>query len=129
VARAPLGRALKGRIGLEMRMIISGGDRILTKIMQAQCDVFRHRPLLHAYDWPLIWHDLFDALNESRTLNAESCLLPFVTPINIASKKRRRAARVFTTASCFCRLNARRRDYRTLAFCRRSTTSSTSART
>ena len=51
---APLGRALKGRIGLEMRMIISGGDRILTKIMNAQCDIFRHRPLLRAYDWPLM---------------------------------------------------------------------------
>ncbi len=51
---APLGRALKGRIGLEMRMIISGGDRILTKIANAQCDIFRHRPLLRAYDWPLM---------------------------------------------------------------------------
>jgi squalene synthase HpnC len=51
---APLGRALKGRIGLEMRMIISGGDRILTKIVNAQCDVFRHRPVLRAYDWPLM---------------------------------------------------------------------------
>jgi len=51
---APLGRVLKGRIGLEMRMIISGGDRILTKIANAQCDVFRHRPLLRAYDWPLM---------------------------------------------------------------------------
>jgi len=52
---APLGRALKGRIGLEMRMIIGGGDRILTKIVNAQCDVFRHRPLLRAYDWPLMF--------------------------------------------------------------------------
>lgn len=51
---APLGRALNGRIGLEMRMIISGGDRILTKIMHAQGDVFRHRPVLRAYDWPLM---------------------------------------------------------------------------
>ena len=51
---APLGRALKGRIGLEMRMIISGGDRILTKIVNARYDVFRHRPVLRAYDWPLM---------------------------------------------------------------------------
>ncbi len=51
---APLGCALKGRIGLEMRMIISGGDRILTKIVNAQYDVFRHRPVLRAYDWPLM---------------------------------------------------------------------------
>jgi phytoene synthase len=51
---APLGRALKGRIGLEMRMIIAGGDRILTKMAQAGCNVFRRRPLLRAYDWPLM---------------------------------------------------------------------------
>ncbi|MEK7877535.1 MAG: squalene synthase HpnC [Pseudomonadota bacterium] len=56
---APLGRALKGRVGLEMRMIISGGDRILTKIINAQCDVFRHRPLLRAYDWPLMFARTF----------------------------------------------------------------------
>lgn len=56
---APLGRALKGRIGLEMRMIISGGDRILTKIANAHCDVFRHRPVLRAYDWPLMFARTF----------------------------------------------------------------------
>jgi phytoene synthase len=51
---APLGRALTGRIGLEMRMIIAGGDRILTKIAGAGCNVFRRRPVLRAYDWPLM---------------------------------------------------------------------------
>lgn len=51
---APLGRVLKGRIGLEMRMIIAGGDRILSKILAAGGDVFRHRPVLRAYDWPLM---------------------------------------------------------------------------
>ena len=56
---APLGRALKGRIGLEMRMIIAGGDRILTKIVNAQYDVFRHRPVLRAYDWPLMFARTF----------------------------------------------------------------------
>jgi squalene synthase HpnC len=56
---APLGRALKGRIGLEMRMIISGGDRILTKITNAQCNVFRRRPVLRAYDWPLMFARTF----------------------------------------------------------------------
>ena len=56
---APLGRALKGRVGLEMRMIIAGGDRVLTKIVNAQCDVFRHRPLLRAYDWPLMFARTF----------------------------------------------------------------------
>lgn len=56
---APLGRALRGRIGLEMRMIISGGDRVLTKIVNARCDIFRHRPLLRAYDWPLVFARTF----------------------------------------------------------------------
>jgi squalene synthase HpnC len=51
---APLGRALKGRVGLEMRMIIAGGDRILTKIAGVRCNVFRHRPVLRAWDWPLM---------------------------------------------------------------------------
>lgn len=52
---APLGRVLRGRVGLEMRMIIAGGDRILRKIESAQCDVFRRRPMLRSYDWILMW--------------------------------------------------------------------------
>lgn len=51
---APLGRALKGRIGLEMRMIIAGGARILEKIERVQGDVFRHRPVLKTLDWPIM---------------------------------------------------------------------------
>ena len=51
---APLGRALPGRTGLEMRMIIAGGDRILTKILTADCDVFRRRPVLRPHDWVLM---------------------------------------------------------------------------
>jgi phytoene synthase len=51
---APLGRALKGRIGLEMRMIIAGGARILEKIDRVDGDVFRHRPVLRTLDWPLM---------------------------------------------------------------------------
>ena len=48
---APLGRILSGRIGLEMRMIIAGGLRILSKLENAQYDVFRHRPVLKPFDW------------------------------------------------------------------------------
>ena len=48
---APLGRVLKGRLGLEMRMIIAGGDRILAKIENADYDVFRRRPVLVPLDW------------------------------------------------------------------------------
>jgi squalene synthase HpnC len=51
---APLGRVLKGRVGLEMRMIIAGGARILQKIEQAGGDVFRFRPVLGPLDWPLM---------------------------------------------------------------------------
>lgn len=51
---APLGRALQGRIGMEMRMIIAGGDRILTKIARVGGDVFRRRPILRTHDWPLM---------------------------------------------------------------------------
>lgn len=51
---APLGRMLGGRIGLEMRTIIAGGDRVLTKIARAGGDVFRHRPALRWFDWPML---------------------------------------------------------------------------
>ncbi len=56
---APLGRVLKGRIGIEMRMIIAGGDRILTKIRNANGDVFRQRPVLRSYDWMLMFARTF----------------------------------------------------------------------
>ena len=51
---APLGRSLPGRIGLEIRATVQGGLRILEKIEQAEYDVFRHRPVLKAFDWPLL---------------------------------------------------------------------------
>lgn len=50
-AGAPLGRALPGRIGLETRLIVLGGERILQKLHEARGDVFRHRPVLKAADW------------------------------------------------------------------------------
>ncbi|MCW5605658.1 MAG: squalene synthase HpnC [Burkholderiales bacterium] len=53
-AGAPLGRAMQGRLGLEMRMIIEGGDRILEKISRVGGDVFRQRPVLRWFDWPLL---------------------------------------------------------------------------
>jgi len=48
---APLGTILSGRIGLEMRLIIAGGKRILTKLEKAKYDMFRHRPVLRPLDW------------------------------------------------------------------------------
>jgi squalene synthase HpnC len=51
---ATLGRLLTGRIGLELRMIVTGGDRIITKIARAEGDVFHYRPVLRWFDWPLL---------------------------------------------------------------------------
>jgi squalene synthase HpnC len=48
----PLGRALPGRVGLEIRATIQGGLRILKKIEAADYDVFRKRPVLRPQDWP-----------------------------------------------------------------------------
>jgi squalene synthase HpnC len=50
----PLGRELPGRIGLEIRATVQGGLRILEKIERARYDVFRRRPQLRSYDWPLL---------------------------------------------------------------------------
>jgi squalene synthase HpnC len=49
-----LGKSLPGRIGLEIRATVQGGLRILEKIERAGYDVFRRRPKLRAYDWPLL---------------------------------------------------------------------------
>lgn len=51
---AALGGRLDGRIGLELRMIVQGGNRILEKLLQAGGDVFRERPVLKWFDWPLL---------------------------------------------------------------------------
>jgi phytoene/squalene synthetase len=51
---APLGGALAGRIGLEIRVTVQGGLRILEKLRQAGYDTFRSRPLLRWHDWPLL---------------------------------------------------------------------------
>lgn len=50
----PLGTILTGRIGLEMRMIIQGGLRILSKIEAADYDIFHHRPVLRPWDWVIM---------------------------------------------------------------------------
>ncbi len=50
-AGSPLGKTLKGRTGLELRMIILGGQRIVHKLEENKYDVFRARPKLGAKDW------------------------------------------------------------------------------
>ncbi len=54
LAGAPLGRSLPGRVGLEIRATVHGGLRILEKIERAGYDVFRRRPVLRWFDWPLV---------------------------------------------------------------------------
>jgi phytoene/squalene synthetase len=54
LAGAPLGRTLPGRIGLELRMIVMGGLRILDKLQACGGDVFRRRPVLRSLDWALM---------------------------------------------------------------------------
>ncbi len=51
---APLGSILTGRIGLEMRMIITGGNRILCKLQAVNYDMFERRPVLRWHDWVIM---------------------------------------------------------------------------
>ncbi|MDP1926781.1 MAG: squalene synthase HpnC [Thiobacillus sp.] len=50
-AGAPLGRQLKGRIGLELRITILGGETILRKLHADPGCVFTARPVLSKKDW------------------------------------------------------------------------------
>ena len=52
---APLARALRGRIGWELRLVVQGGLRILERIDRAGGDVFRNRPVLRAPDWSVMF--------------------------------------------------------------------------
>ena len=54
LAGAPLATRLPGRIGLEIRTVVQGGLKILEKLERVRGDVFRRRPVLKAYDWPLL---------------------------------------------------------------------------
>lgn len=51
LAGRPLVRALGGRIGWELRLVIQGGLRIAERIDAAGGDIFDQRPLLGAGDW------------------------------------------------------------------------------
>jgi phytoene/squalene synthetase len=53
---APLATRLPGRIGWELRLVVQGGLRILEAIERVDYDVFRRRPQLKRFDWPvLLW--------------------------------------------------------------------------
>jgi squalene synthase HpnC len=50
---------LPGRIGLELRMVVQGGLRILEAIERADYDVFQRRPQLRWQDWLVVgWRAL-----------------------------------------------------------------------
>ena len=51
----PLGHILPSRMGFEMRMIIGGGERVIYKLKNVRGDVFKHRPALQIWDWPVIF--------------------------------------------------------------------------
>jgi squalene synthase HpnC len=54
-AGKPLGKRLTGRIGFEMRMIVAGGERIISKISAVNGDIFKQRPTLNYVDWILVF--------------------------------------------------------------------------
>ena len=56
---APLARRLPGRIGLELRMVVQGGLRVLERIEAGGYDVFMNRPELGAKDWAImLWRSI-----------------------------------------------------------------------
>jgi phytoene synthase len=55
ISGSALGRALRGRLGLEIRATMQGALRILQKIERVRYDIFRRRPVLRALDWPLLF--------------------------------------------------------------------------
>jgi squalene synthase HpnC len=59
LAGAPLAWRLPGRIGLELRLVVHGGLRILEAIEEVDYDVFRRRPMLRRTDWlKVFWRAL-----------------------------------------------------------------------
>lgn len=56
---APLARRLPGRIGLELRLVVQGGLRVLERIEASSYDVFMNRPKLGAKDWAImLWRSI-----------------------------------------------------------------------
>ncbi len=50
----PLPASLPWRAGLELRLVIQGGLRILSRLEQLHYDVFAHRPTLRKRDWLIL---------------------------------------------------------------------------
>ena len=63
---APLARSLGGRVGLELRLVVQGGLRILERIEGVGGDIFTRRPTLNARDWALMsWRALQSPVSTS----------------------------------------------------------------
>jgi len=63
---APLTRTLGGRVGLELRLVVQGGLRILERIEDVGGDIFTRRPSLRARDWALMsWRALHSPVSTS----------------------------------------------------------------
>ena len=55
----PLADTLPGRIGLELRLVVLGGLRILERLDELHYDMFMHRPTLGKADWlRLLWRSV-----------------------------------------------------------------------
>ncbi len=50
----PLGRILPGRLGWEIRATIAGGAKILHKIENVEFDMFKKRPTIKKWEWPMM---------------------------------------------------------------------------
>jgi squalene synthase HpnC len=70
-AGRPLGAALGGRIGLELRLVVAGGLRIAERIDAVAGDVFRQRPALGVTDWIVMFGRAF-AVADSTAPPAQS---------------------------------------------------------
>jgi phytoene/squalene synthetase len=58
-AGAPLARALPGRAGWELRLVVQGGLRVLEKIEHIDYATLRARPVLRAWDGlVMLWRSL-----------------------------------------------------------------------
>lgn len=58
-AGAPLVKRLPGRLGWELRLIVTGGETILRKLHRSRGDVFMQRPQLTLRDWPSMAYRAF----------------------------------------------------------------------
>lgn len=59
LAGLPLASRLRGRIGLELKLVVLGGLRILERLNHLHYDIFLQRPTLARRDWALLcWRAL-----------------------------------------------------------------------